>query len=191
MGYFRMLVDYESGSPQTLPYKPQEPQGTQPRTPTICPPFAPCFQMFLYFCRFRYPKIPRKHQSPSKNSLFLPLFSLFQPLFALIWGYRGAPIVQRGKERKKGTEQRKEKRKGKGAASPQAHKPTKKGYPPLLQGTGSRSPHHKFAPKNREKVAWDVLKKFSEKFFVGMFRGKEKPLALSQRKGVLKMKIVK
>ena len=36
-----------------------------------------------------------------------------------------------------------------------------------------------------------ILKKFSEKFFVGMFRGKEKPLALSQRKGVLKMKIVK
>lgn len=40
------------------------------------------------------------------------------------------------------------------------------------------------------------LKKFSEKFFGGMFRGKEKPLALSQRKGDdclinLVMKIVK
>lgn len=29
------------------------------------------------------------------------------------------------------------------------------------------------------------MKKFSEKFFGGMFRGKEKPLALSQRKGRL------
>ena len=73
----------------------------------------------------------------------------------------------------------------------QAHKPTKKGYPPLLQGAGSRSPPQFFAPKNQQKVAWVVMKKFSEKFFVGMFRGKEKPLALSQRKGVLKMKIVK
>ena len=62
----------------------------------------------------------------------------------------------------------------------QAHK---KGHPPLLQGAGSPSPHHKFAPKNQQKVAWGALKKFSEKFFGGMFRGKEKPLALSQRKG--------
>ena len=66
--------------------------------------------------------------------------------------------------------------------SPQAHKI---GYPPHRQGAGSRSPHHKFAPKNQQKVAWVDLKKFSEKFFVGMFRGKEKPLALSQRKGAL------
>ena len=66
------------------------------------------------------------------------------------------------------------KRQGKGAereraeASPQAHK---KGYPPHRQGERSCFPHHKFAPKNQQKVAWVVLKKFSEKFFVGMFRG--------------------
>lgn len=66
----------------------------------------------------------------------------------------------------------------------QAHK--KKGYPPpIWQGAGSPSPHHKFASKNQQKVAWVDMKKFSEKFFGGMFRGKEKPLALSQRKGRL------
>lgn len=63
-------------------------------------------------------------------------------------------------------------RKGKGregATSPQAYK---KGVPPPIgQGTGSPSPHHKFAPKNQQKVAWVDMKKFSEKFFGGMFRG--------------------
>ena len=71
----------------------------------------------------------------------------------------------------------------------QAHKPTKKGTPPpSCKGAGSPSPHHKFAPKNQQKVAWGDLKKFSEKFFVGMFRGQEKPLAFLNGRGRQQMK---
>ena len=34
-------------------------------------------QIYLNFCRFWSPKIPRKHQTPPKNHLLLPLFAPF------------------------------------------------------------------------------------------------------------------
>ena len=74
---------------------------------------------------------------------------------------------------------------GKGnEGSPQAHKPTKRGTPPPI---GREQAAFPLIKNSRQKISkkshWVDLKKFSEKFFVGMFRGKEKPLALSQRKG--------
>ena len=61
----------------------------------------------------------------------------------------------------------------------------RKGHPPHRQGAGSPSPHHKFAPKNQQKVAWGSFEKIFGKIFRGNVSGEEKPLALSQRKGVL------
>ena len=99
-------------------------------------------------------------------------------------GNRPPPARQAHKEREK--EGKRNERKA--ATSPQAHKPTKKGYPPHRQGAGIPSPHHKFAPKNQQKVAWGDLKKFSEKFFVGMFRGKKNPLRYLNGRGRQQMK---
>ena len=74
-------------------------------------------------------------------------------------------------------------RKRDGTRSPQAHK--ERGTPPYCKGAGSPSPHHKFAPKNQQKVAWGALKKFSEKFFGGMFRGQRKtPRVISTEGGL-------
>ena len=57
------------------------------------------------------------------------------------------------------------------ATSPQAHK---KGYPPLLQRAGSPSPHHKFAPKNQQKVALGRFEKIFGKIFRGNVSGERK-----------------
>ena len=66
----------------------------------------------------------------------------------------------------------------------QAHKPTKRGYPPPIAMGRQPFPSSQIRAKKSAKSRLGVvLKKFSEKFFVGMFRGKEKPLALSQREG--------
>ena len=56
----------------------------------------------------------------------------------------------------------------KGKAERSSDKPTspqRKGHPPLLQGAGSLSPHHKFAPKNQQKVAWGGFEKIFGKIF--------------------------
>ena len=88
-----------------------------------------------------------------------------------------------GKERKPTRKEGTREREGK-EAERQAHKPTKKGYPPPIGREQAAIP---LITNSRQKISKKslgvVLKKFSEKFFVGMFRGKEKPLALSQRKG--------
>ena len=55
-------------------------------------------------------------------------------------------------------------KRGKKRSQRQAYKPTKRG-PPLLQGAGSRSPHHKFAPKNQQKVALGSFEKIFGKIF--------------------------
>ena len=78
-----------------------------------------------------------------------------------------------------------ERKKGKEAERQQAHKPTKKGTPPYCKGQAAVPLITNSRQKISKKSPWGDLKKFSEKFFVGMFRGKEKPLALSQRKGVV------
>lgn len=56
-------------------------------------------------------------------------------------------------------------------AEREAHKPTKRGTPPHRQGAGSRSPHHKFAPKNQQKVAWGSYEKIFGKIFRGNVSG--------------------
>ena len=137
-----MLVEYEGGSPQTLPHKPRQRQMQteehSQRKPTICPPFAPCFQMFLYFCPFWSPKIPRKHQSTPKKSLFLPLFSLFQPLLSCSRCSRSPEMprwvqvlpVLHYQARNGSPQGTRERERGKAATSPQAHK--ERDTPPLL-----------------------------------------------------------
>ena len=86
---------------------------------------------------------------------------------------------ERKPTRKEGTRERE---RGK-PTSPQAHK---KRVPPPIARSRQRFP---LITNSRQKISKKSLgvdlKKFSEKFFVGMFRGKEKPLALSQRKGVV------
>ena len=96
-----------------------------------------------------------------------------------------APTRQANKERKEEPEQqgtreeRQRERGSEGATSQQ-----RKGHPPpLLQRAGGRSPPQFFAPKNQQKVAWVDLKKFSEKFFGGMFRGKKNPLRYLNERG--------
>lgn len=134
----------------------------------------------------------------------MPLFSLFQPLLSCLRCSdspepprcfqalrNGSPQGRKDKGTRTRTREREE---GKGGTrSPQANKERD---PPLLQWAGSRSPHHKFAPKNQQKVAWVDWKKFSEKFFGGMFRGKKNPLRCLNGRGDdclinLVMKIVK
>lgn len=57
----------------------------------------------------------------------------------------------------------------------QASKPTKKrGTPPYRQGAGSPSPHHKFAPKNQQKVAWGRFEKIFGKIFRWNVSGERK-----------------
>ena len=132
----------------------------------------------------------------------MPLFSLFQPLLTCS-GCSHSPEMQGRQERngspfallpecsqpctiKRGTEAHKERgtRKGKGkGASKQASKPLKKGTPPYCREQAALPLITNSRQKISKKSPWGILKKISEKFFVGMFRGKEKPLALSQRKG--------
>ena len=86
------------------------------------------------------------------------------------------------RERGKGNE-----RKGK-AKKRSDNKPTspqKEGTPPLLQGAGSRSPHHKFAPKNQQKVALGSFEKIFGKIFRGNVSGERKTPRVVSTEGVL------
>ena len=92
------------------------------------------------------------------------------------------PMLPANRERKPTRKEGKGKgNERKAATSPQAHK--ERGTPPI----GREQAAFPLITNSRQKISkkspWGDLKKFSEKFFVGMFRGKEKPLALSQRKG--------
>ena len=59
--------------------------------------------------------------------------------------------------------------------------------PPLLQWAGSPSPHHKFAPKNQQKVAWGRFEKIFGKIFRGNVSGERKtPRVISTEGGVNK-----
>ena len=86
MGYFRMLVEYLSGSPDQLPNKPQEHQGTQPRKPTICPHCKPQNQKFISFCPIEVSQNTEETLDPLKNYL---VFAPFQPISAPF-----APVVR-------------------------------------------------------------------------------------------------
>ena len=128
----------------------------------------------------------------------MPLFSLFCPHSGLSrcshspelpqW-VQVLPMLPANQERKptrkeNATSERAgaiEERKKEGA-SPQAHK---KRVPPLLQGAGSRSPHHKFAPKNQQKVAWGSFEKIFGKIFRGNVSGERKTPCVVSTEGVL------
>ena len=177
-----MLVDYMNGSPQTLPNKPQEHRGTQPRKPTICPPCKPQIQKFISFCPF---EVSQNTEETPKHLKEIFIFATFQPISAPLPLFRcsgstaapmgsGAPSAALSSEERKPTTQQGRKA-GTNKARQQGTKeraggkpasPTKKGTPPpYWQGVGSPSPHHKFAPKNQQKVAWGRFEKIFGKIF--------------------------
>ena len=79
-------------------------------------------------------------------------------------------------------EQRKERKKG----SDKPTSPQRKGHPPHRQGAGSHSPHHKFAPKNQQKVALGSFEKIFGKIFRGNVSGERKtPRVISTEGGCL------
>ena len=90
------------------------------------------------------------------------------------------PMLLANRERKP---TRKEGRGKKGGDKPTS--PQRKGYPPLLQWAGSRSPHHKFAPKNQQKVALGSFEKIFEKNFRGNVSGVRKTPCVVSTEGVL------
>ena len=82
---------------------------------------------------------------------------------------RAACIDGASEERKKGSDK---------PTSPQ-----KRGTPLLLAEYRRLSPHHKFAPKNQQKVAWGGFEKIFGKIFRGNVSGERKTPCVSQRKG--------
>ena len=94
-----MLADYESGSPrEAIQHSPkslkQAPRAAEERShgsPANAPLLPPKFKNILGFAPLRCPKIPRKHRTTPKKSLFLPLFSLFCAVLPLL---EVLPIVQ-------------------------------------------------------------------------------------------------
>lgn len=68
----------DQSQPQVGPEASKPSQWTPPPPPTeshtSCPA-TPQTQIYIYFCRFWSPKFPRKHRTPPKNSLFLPVFA--------------------------------------------------------------------------------------------------------------------
>ena len=86
---------------------------------------------------------------------------------------------QQGDKRKRERETKERRR--------QAHKPSKeRDTPPHRQGAGSLSPHHKFAPKNQQKVAWGRFEKIFGKIFRGNVSGERKtPCVISTEGGVV------
>ena len=97
-------------------------------------------------------------------------------------GARVLPMLLANRERKptrtEGTRERERKKAGDKPTSPQ------KGVPPP---TGRAKEAAFLITNSRQKISkkspWGDLKKFSEKFFVGMFRGQRKTPRVSQRKG--------
>lgn len=75
-------------------------------------------------------------------------------------------------------------RRSEGATSPQAHK--ERDTPPIGQRAGSPSPHHKFAPKNQQKVAWGSYEKIFGKIFRWNVSGERKtPRVISTEGGMI------
>lgn len=83
---------------------------------------------------------------------------------------------QQGTQRKKEPEHRKGQgtraRKRKSRSKPTS--PQKGVPPPIGQGIGNPSPHHKFAPKNQQKVAWGRFEKIFGKIFRWNVSGERK-----------------
>ena len=88
----KRLFSYDSGLPERKPStapkraqnKPQEPRGTRPRKPHICPPFKPQIQEFISFCPFEVSQNTEKTLNHSKKYF---IFAPFEPIlsrFALL-----------------------------------------------------------------------------------------------------------
>ena len=100
----------------------------------------------------------------------------------------GSPQGNEGKGRQqaKEPEQVRNERKGRqrsgATTSPQAHK--ERDTPPYCKEQAVIPPHHKFAPKNQQKVALGSFEKIFGKIFRGNVSGERKTPCVSQRKGV-------
>ena len=66
-------------SPKSLMQLPRSTEERSHASPRSTPLLPLKFKNTFAFALLRYRKIPRKHQSTPKNSLFLPLFSPFCP----------------------------------------------------------------------------------------------------------------
>lgn len=87
------------------------------------------------------------------------------------------PIKNATREREREAERKKSSDK---PTSPQ------KGVPPPIASWQDAAPLHNFSRQKISKKSLGVdLKKFSEKFFVGMFRGKKNPLRFSTEGGMI------
>ena len=187
-------------SPKQAPRATEERSHASPRNTPLLPLVFKCF---FTFALFGLRKSRGNTNAPQKIIKFCP----FLAYFALIRGYLGAPdspaapmgsgatsvprccqpirngSPQGKRERGKGNATS-EKGKKRSRAGDKPTSPQRKGHPPPIAKGRQPFPSSQIRAKKSAKSRLGVvLKKFSEKFFVGMFRGKEKPLALSQRKG--------
>ena len=130
------------GKPRTAP---NSHRGTQPRKPTICPPFATQFQKYLSFCPVEVSENPEETPKHPKEFLIFVPFQPILPSFGAIEVLRSCrscadAISQSGTEahKERGNATRKRAgaaciagaKKGTKERRRQAHKPTKKGVPP-------------------------------------------------------------
>ena len=93
---------------------------------------------------------------------------------------RGKPTRIEGR---KASQQGNEGNERKAATSPQAHK--ERDTPPYCKGQAALPLITNSRQKISKKSLGGALKKFSEKFFVGMFRGKKNPSRFSTEGGCL------
>ena len=95
----------------------------------------------------------------------------------------GSPQGQRERNKeKRGGEREREREAERGKPT----SPQRKGHPPLSQRAGLLSPHHKFAPKNQQKVALGRFEKIFGKIFRGNVSGERKtPCVISTEGGCL------
>ena len=160
-----MLVDYLSGSPPALPTSSQEPPRNAAQFAHLSPlNFKNTFAFALFGLRN-----PRGNTNAPQKIIN---FCHFSALFALFRGYLGATIVQSCPDgsgapsvpecsrccqpiRNGSPQGKRERKKGK-AKKRSDNKPTspqKEGTPPYCKEQAVIPPHHKFAPKNQQKVA--------------------------------------
>ena len=166
---------------EALQYSPkslmQAPTATEERShgsPANTPLLPLKFKNTFTFAPFGLRKSRGNTNAPQR----ILNFCTFSACFALIRGYRGAPVVPEpprccqpiGNGSPQGKRERKKGKRKKGSDKPTS--PQRKGSPPpLSQRAGSRSPHHKFAPKNQQKVALGSFEKIFGKIFRGNVSG--------------------
>ena len=97
------------------------------------------------------------------------------------WWVQVLPMLSANRERKPTRKEGTQRKKG----GDKPTSPQRKGYPPHRQGAGSLSPHHKFAPKNQQKVALGSFEKIFEKNFRGNVSGVRKTPCVVSTEGVL------